>query len=137
MLITPLPVNEAERLKPSVWHFLEKGADIDSGRTSADEIWGEIAASRSKLWVVIDEEAEPKRIMGVVLTSIVHYPAFDACDIELCVGDDLRFWLHLLSDIEKWAKEQGAKCMELTGRKGWAKHLKDYALRRVLMVKDL
>lgn len=137
MLIAPLTVEHAESVKNSVWKLVERGAAIDNGRTSPEEIWASVLEGRSKLWLVIDEEAEPKKIVGLVLTAIVHYPAFDACDIQLCVGDDIRFWLHLLSDIEKWAEEQGCKTMELTGRKGWGRYLEDYRLRRVIMVKSL
>ena len=64
---------------------------------------------------------------GAMVTQIVTYPTGMKAMSLLLVGGTMSKWLHLLPQVETWAKTEGCEISELPrGRKGWVKMLKDY-----------
>ena len=59
------------------------------------------------------------------------------CTIKFWTGENSLEWLHLMEDLEAWAKHEG--CTRIIGvmRKGWAKRLPDYRMTHVYLEKDL
>jgi hypothetical protein len=72
---------------------------------------------------------------SAIITEIVDYPQKAMCRIWLAGGD-----LDELMDAEKsiayWAKTQGCAGMEIVGRRGWSRQLKDYRQSAVVLMKD-
>lgn len=130
MILTPVSQDLLPGLKPLVWPFLERGVAVDGGRVTVEGAWKQIESGESQLWLVVYDE-----IRAIVMTAIVNYPNLKACDIELCVGVGRKDWLHLLPQLERWAKEQGCEVMEGRMRPGWK--LNDYRVRRHMMEKRL
>jgi hypothetical protein len=64
--------------------------------------------------------------------------ATPACSNSIC---HLGCWIHLIADIEDWAKDQGAIRLKMTARKGYPKRFKElfasYKMTHVLLEKDL
>ena len=71
-----------------------------------------------------------------IITEVVDYPRMSVCRIWLAGGD-----LDELMDAEKsisvWAKSIGCDAMEINGRMGWKRQLKDYKATSVVLTKDL
>ena len=72
---------------------------------------------------------------SAIITEIVDYPQKAMCRIWLAGGD-----LDELMDAEKyiayWAKTHGCAGMEIVGRRGWSRQLKDYRQSAVVLMKD-
>jgi hypothetical protein len=64
-----------------------------------------------------------------------------ANDVKRCsitVGGRARSeWLHMLRELEAYARAEGCASMRIVGRKGWMRELPDYALRAVILEKEL
>ena len=52
-------------------------------------------------------------------------------------GGDLDELVEAEKSIAVWAKDQGCDAMEINGRKGWQRQLKDYTATSVVLTKDL
>ena len=46
-------------------------------------------------------------------------------------------WLGLLGKIEEFARAEGCKSTRIMGRKGWARVLPSYQVKRIVLEKDL
>jgi len=57
--------------------------------------------------------------------------------VLLLAGRDMDNWLHYLSDLEEWARDNGARLMKLYGRDGWARKLPSYRKTTTIFTKDL
>ena len=94
----------------------------------------EICASDGmQLWFVVDGE----EVLATAITWLVQFPLAKVC---YCVvaGEHMDRWLHLLSEIEDWARSAG--CRELVldrARKGWARKIPDYDLTGIVLEKSL
>ena len=74
---------------------------------------------------------------SAMVTEIVGYPNGSHCRIWLAGGeyDELR---ELERDkLIPWARQQGCRRIELVGRKGWARRLKDYDEVAVVLAKEI
>lgn len=130
MILTPVSKDLLPQIKSVIWPLLERGVAVDEGRATAEGVWKQIESGDSQLWVVMDDT-----IRAIVLTAIIEYPNLKACDIELCAGFGRKDWLHLLPELEQWAREQGCEVIEGRMRPGWK--LNDYRVRRHMMEKRL
>ncbi len=57
--------------------------------------------------------------------------------IRFATGEHAHEWVHLIAEIEAWAKANGCGKVEAMARKGWAKRLPDYRMTHVLLEKDI
>ena len=71
-----------------------------------------------------------------IITEVVDYPSLTVCRIWLA-GGDLDELVEAEKSIAVWAKAQGCDAMEINGRKGWQRQLKDYTATSVVLTKDL
>lgn len=72
---------------------------------------------------------------SAIITEIVDYPQKSMCRIWLA-GGDLNELMEAEKSIAIWAKDQGCNGMEIVGRKGWSRQLKDYRQSAVVLMKD-
>lgn len=72
---------------------------------------------------------------SAIITEIVDYPKRAVCRIWLA-GGDLDELMEAEKSIAYWAKTQGCNGMEIVGRKGWSRKLKDYRQSAVVLMKD-
>lgn len=73
---------------------------------------------------------------SAIVTEIVDYPQRSVCRIWLA-GGDMDELLEAEKMIARWAKGIGCTGMEIIGRKGWERKLKDYKPASVVLVKDI
>ena len=73
---------------------------------------------------------------SAIVTEIVDYPQKSTCRIWLA-GGDMDELIEAEKQICQWAKEQGCSGMEIIGRKGWERQLKDYSPASIVLTKEL
>ncbi len=106
--------------------WLQAALDRDIGAFELEDVWDHIATGKAQLWPS-DKSA--------VVTSLEYWPRKVVLRYWLC-GGELEDCLKLEPAIEAWAKQAGAVCGIIGGRKGWLKALKGYKQACVYMVKD-
>lgn len=126
---------------PAVWpHILSLVEKIASGhhgqkiRRSPENICAALVDGSEIGWVVLDKD---DNAVALVLGAMLDFPLRRVMRIHSCVGDNRREWLHLLSEIEEFAKANGCADMEIICRKGWARDLIQYKLTHVVLVRPL
>lgn len=128
-----VPREDLAGVRDAVFPLLLRGEAVDGGRSTAEGIWEEIENQKSQLWLVTDGG-----LQGICVTAIVNHPGLRACVIQLCAGENVKEWIHMLrEDVEPWARDMDCEAIEGFMRKGWARLLPDFKTRRVFMEKDL
>ena len=123
----------AEQIKmlwPHVVPYLSRAINR-YGEHSLEEIFSSLLSKERQMWVPGN-----KKVEGVLITKIINREDEKICFLELCAGrgiESIRF-LHL---IEKWAKNAGCTRMELSGREGWKRVLKNYKIKKIILEKEL
>ena len=89
-----------------------------------------------QLWLVVSDF---DTVLATVVTEVRNYPNYKVCDARIVTGQKMKLWIHHLADLEKWAKDQGCKKMELFARPGWEKIMKKkgYKKTHVQIEKEL
>jgi hypothetical protein len=131
--LTPLyDSSEINSYLPSVIPYLNL-ALVHSPENSIDSVVYSIQQGRSLLWVIENKG----QVVGCVTTKILQHPNYRIALIHLCGGKGIDDWIHLLLDIEQWARGQQCHSIEVIGRKGWEKKLTGYTADRVVFAKKL
>ena len=73
---------------------------------------------------------------SAIVTEVVDYPQKIVCRIWLA-GGDMEELIEAEKDICIWARERGCDSMEIIGRKGWERQLRDYKPTATVLVKDI
>ncbi len=73
---------------------------------------------------------------SAIVVEIVDYPQRATCRIWLA-GGDMEELIGAEKNVCDWARELGCDSMEIIGRKGWERQLKDYKPTATILVKDL
>jgi hypothetical protein len=92
-----------------------------------------VLAGRALVWLATDGE----RIRAAAVTELHATEWRKVCVIVACGGNAMRSWLHLIREIEQFAKDEGCAATRIVGRKGWARMLKDYRTKRIILEKEL
>lgn len=80
------------------------------------------------LWLAISDHIE---------AAATTHLSRNVCTITACSGHQRERWLPLLSEIEKYARNEGCHTMRLGGRKGWERVLNGYRVEHVILEKAL
>ena len=100
---------------------------------TADDVRRMASNGECALWAVVDGD----KALAAVAHVIWNYPQSKALRIIFCGGKDKARWVHLLSEIEEFARRAGCAAVEAVARKGWAKVLPDYRLTHVLLRREI
>ena len=73
---------------------------------------------------------------SAIVVEIVDYPQRATCRIWLA-GGDMEELIEAEKSICDWARGLGCDSMEIIGRKGWERQLRDYKPTATVLVKDL
>jgi|6_EtaG_2_1085325.scaffolds.fasta_scaffold70869_2 hypothetical protein len=112
----------------SIHLLLEEGLKRSGGEWSADDIMAAICRTEMQLWAAYRDSGEA---YALCVTQIVVYPQKKSCLIRLCVGKGMDDWMQFLEKIEEWARAMGCVQIEMRGRKGWEKTMKNLGYDRV------
>jgi len=73
---------------------------------------------------------------SVIVTEVVDYPKKSVCRIWLA-GGNMDELVEAEKKIVLWAKSHGCSGMEIIGRKGWERQLKDYNAASTVLIKEI
>lgn len=92
----------------------------------------QVLAGDQLLWLAISDHIE-----AAATTHLVKTPGRPVCILTACSGAQRERWLPLFSQIERYAKDEGASRMRIFGRKGWERVLDGYRVEHVILEKAL
>lgn len=98
-----------------------------------DDVEADVLASNAYLWLAIDNDA----ILAAAVTKVTNEPLGRLCTIVACGGYDWDRFGRLIEGLEKYAKSEGCTAMEICGRPGWSRRLKDYRTVKIVIRKEL
>jgi hypothetical protein len=107
---------------------LKRGAvtpDLDIARRLAD--------GSALLWLAWDG----RQIHAAAVTELTSRNGRRVCTVVACGGRRRGLWLHLLRDLEFYAAAEDCSVMQMLGRPGWSRLLKDYRVTSIALEKEL
>ena len=129
-VITQVPVEDLEFIWSQVKPQIEKALD---GSYSSYDILEYIKQNRMQLWISWNDGIEASFV-----TEVCDYPQLRVMRWVLAGGSNMESWLDLVtSKVEDWAKRNNCQRLEIVGRKGRTKVLRDYEPQAVYFVKEL
>lgn len=134
MRLLPVPIEHLDTAFQILHREVESIAVRSNGRMLVADILDLARNGELVVWVVADERAT---LVAIVLAEIRVYPRRKICRLVGCAGRSRKSWLHLLSEIERWAASVGCTQMQAEARKGWAGELSDYRVTHLTLEKEL
>lgn len=120
--------NAIDEVWEYVLPFIENSAAFSDGKYSASDIYENIRNQYMQLWVVFNIKGD---VCAAVVTQIISYPQQKRLCIMFCGGLDIHKWLHLIDLIFDFGRAKGCSSIEIYGRPGWEKILKDYGFKKI------
>lgn len=116
-------------------HFTQAALDRTEGEMAINDVKQYVEDRDMQLWVICDEED----IVGALITEVLDFPRKKACRY-VTLGGDLKDAFPVIDQsISAWAKSLGCDRMELIGRRGWSRAIKNlgYNEAYVYVTKDI
>ncbi len=132
IVLTSVPADKARDVWPYVDFFVHT-AMARGGLGSYGVVKDQVLDGRAMLWIARNDD----RIHAVAVTSLAITEWRKVCEITALAGSGMKNWFAFLPTIEDYAKKAGCSSMRLMGRKGWARILKDYKSKHVILEKEL
>ena len=100
---------------------------IIADRQSIDDVRELVESGKAQFWY---------DITAAVVTEILQFPRKRVLHCWLAAGDydGIR---RIEARVIPWAKESGCDEMQIVGRMGWRRRLKDYTERAVVLTKEI
>lgn len=99
-----------------------------TGLNEFEEIEPQVLSGDQLLWLAISDHVEAAATTHLIKTS-----GRPVCVLTACSGHQRERWMPLFARIEKYAKDEGASCMRIYGRKGWERVLDGYRVEHVIL----
>ncbi len=128
-----IPARVVGEVVPLVLPLLEAIVARSDGRYSVPGMLEQFARENWQLWIVWDGS-----VRAIVATELYFdVSKMKCCTIRFATGRGAAGWSPLISQIEDWARDEGCVKIDMTARKGWARHLPAYKLSHVFLEKGL
>ncbi len=127
-----VPPENARQLWPKVAGLIKvamRRGDLSSFRGVQDSV----LEGNGLLWLAFDEKA----IHAAAVTELHETEWRKSCVIVACAGHDMTQWVHMIEEIEKFAKAEGCSAVRIFGREGWQRVLSKYRPKRVVLEKEI
>ena len=112
---------------PLVEEYLITALEYGLGEYSIEDIKNSCISKDMQLWVKIGKEAK-----GAFVTKIARYPQKNLLVVILLGGDEFQEWRDEADAVlNAFGKQHNCEYVELFGRKGWGKMLKDIDYKEV------
>ena len=132
-IVSYVPPKNVKVIWSQVEPLLLRGIYYDDFSYDGRNLLDGILNKDMQLWISWKDKVE-----SAVLTQITEYPKFKVCRWFLAGGFNMKHWIDEMKDqVETWAIQNKCKRIELVGRKGWLKTLKDYEAKHIVMTKEL
>ncbi len=118
--LSPLcEVGAIHKLWPTIENLLERVADE---KVTMSDIYDLVMDGTWMLWVC--QVPDTKEVTSVIITEFIHYPQVCNLRVVLLSGDD-EDWAYGTTFFEDFARINACHEVEVLGRKGWERVLKD------------
>ena len=114
--------------RPLIVAAMRRGAISDFSGVERDVLDG-----RALLWLAWDGQ----EIAAAAVTELSQVHGRKLCTIVACGGRMRRRWLHLIAELETFARREGCEATRMYARRGWIRVLPDYRATRVILEKEL
>jgi hypothetical protein len=139
MQITCCPKDQVRKVwmqfRERIRHAMKRG-----GLSSYGDVAEAVLDGYALLWVVWDECSPshmPRKVYGVGVTQTSITEWSKVCTVIAYSGEDRSRWLHLLGVVEDYARAEGCNVVRICGRRGWARVLRDYRAKHVILEKEI
>lgn len=125
-----VPHADVDKLWPQAGPLIRSAIE----RTGLSEFAGiekEVLAGDQLLWLALSDHIE-----AAATTHLIKTPGRPVLVVTACSGSQRERWLPLFAKIEKYAQDEGCKCVRIYGRKGWQRVLNGYRVEHVILEKD-
>lgn len=119
-----------------VWPFVGQfivSAAVRGGGLHLPEVIERLPDARALLWVIEEDGA----FVAALITQVEAGDDGTCCRIVALGGSGASDWVHLISQIEDYARDEGCVRVRFEGRHGWRRHLPDYRVPRAVFEKDI
>ena len=140
MKISSVALEDIEGLLPHIDHLILRGCDHSFGEVTQQELIDDLFDCKMQLWVVYDEgrDIDNGRIRGIVVTRIGQATSgISIGEVAIMAGDGIAEWVHLVTQLEDWARAHGCSKIQAITRKGLVRYLSDWTLTSYIVEKDL
>lgn len=116
---------------PKAKHLIKSAIEY-TGLSEFADIEKQVLAGEQILWLAYSDHVEAAATTHLIKTS-----GKPVCVLTACSGHNRERWLPLFERIEKYAQNEGCKCVRIYGRKGWERVLKNYRVEHVILERAL
>ena len=116
-------LDEFERLA----HHIDAALTYSGGTHSSIDVLDAIKQGKAQFFPLEN---------SVIVTEIVDYPKKSVCRIWLA-GGEMDELIEAEKELVTWARNHGCSGMEIIGRKGWERQLKDYSAASTVLIKEI
>jgi hypothetical protein len=123
----------------TVWPFvrndIREALKYSNGRYDEKTVADSIISCLRQLWLLTDED----KILMSMVSQIINYPTgLKVCEVMLLGGKQSKEWAEFVTDeLSKWVASIGCDRLQIIGRKGWEKVLKNWKSVLVMMEKPV
>jgi hypothetical protein len=111
-----------------IYPKIDAATKYSVGKYNGVDIVKKLIDAHMQLWIVIEDSIE--EIQAIVITELSAFPQAKICRLICCTGEGSEKWVHLISEIEDWAKENGCDGLQAECRPGWEKILKHFGYEK-------
>jgi hypothetical protein len=130
--LIPVDPKLVSQFLPHVEHWLRAACE-KTGASDWENDRQALESGIALLWIVWHEG----KIHGAGTTEVVTVSGARHCYVTAFGGKGRKTWLHLIAGVEAYARRHGCKSVRTLARPGWARLLKDFRARLVLLEKEL
>ena len=133
--ISYVPPQDVGLIWKQIEPLLLKPLEIDGFAYMPKDIFDSILKKKMQLW--ISWNGKTNVVEAAIVTEIIDYPRLRSCRYFLAGGTNMKSWFNPMKEqIELWAIQNNCQRIELVGRKGWVKWLKDYKQKHIILMKE-
>lgn len=133
--LVPIPAEQLFDRLPSVAPFIAAGVDASRGKWQMGDAIQRLLRREAQLWGI----GSPEGFIAAGVSELVNYPQKRIGRMVSFAGEDAKSWAWVVTQLEHWARCEGATGMELVTRPGWERLMRPYGYQRthVTLEKDL
>lgn len=130
-----IPQERWRDLAPIVAPYLALPIAYTRGQQTLGSVFQALDRGQYQLWTIIGPGG---LVYAAMVTEILQYVGgAKTCMLLLLGGTEMRRWIHLIEEVEQWAREEGCSQLEIHGRRGWKRMLKQYTQPFIVLRKEL
>ena len=97
------------------------------------EVEADVLGANAWLWLAIENSA----VLAAAVTKVTQEDGKRLCTIVACAGRDWTKFGRLIGGLEAYARAENCAAIEICGRPGWMRRLREYRLAGIVIRKRL